>query len=197
MTARRSSIIAASALTAASSGWLSGDLGAQLVARPTRENVSRSLISTCMPLGPVDREVDVLPAALVELVAVPLLQQLAERGHLAQRLLQVVRGHVGELLELGVGPAQLGGLRVQVGGLAGGNSCAAWRPRRGDQPAAHRLDVGGDRAQVGRAGDGDPVAVVTGRHPAGRARSRFSGRRTVWFRTTASAPAATRKRAAG
>ncbi len=60
-----------------------------------------------------------LVAPIVELVAVALLQQLAERRDLAQRFLQVVRGDVGELLKLGVGAAQLGGLRVQVGGLAG------------------------------------------------------------------------------
>ena len=78
-----------------------------------------------MPLRAIDGEIDVLSAALVELVAVALLQQLAERGHLAQRFLQVVGGHVGELLQLGVGAAQLGGLGVQVGGLAGGAACAA------------------------------------------------------------------------
>ena len=63
--------------------------------------------------GAVDGEPDVFGAALVELVAVPLLQQLAEGGDLAQRLLQIVRRDIGELLEFGVGPAQLLGLFVQ------------------------------------------------------------------------------------
>ena len=80
---------------------------ARRCSRPTRENVSRSLISTCMRLAPSTANADVLDAALVELVAVPLLQQLAERGDLAQRLLQIVRGDVGELLEFGVGPPQI------------------------------------------------------------------------------------------
>ncbi len=60
------------------------------------------------PLGPVHGELDVLVGLLVELAAVAALQQLAEAGDLAQRLLQVVRGDVGELLELGVGALQLG-----------------------------------------------------------------------------------------
>ena len=67
------------------------------------------------PLGAVDRVVDVLVGPLVELVGVALLQQLAEARHLAQRLLQVVGGDVGELLEVGVGPGQVVGLPGQVG----------------------------------------------------------------------------------
>ena len=58
-------------------------------------------------LGAVDGELDVLVGPRVELAAVALLQQLAEARDLAQRLLQVVRGDVGELLELGVGALQL------------------------------------------------------------------------------------------
>ena len=64
-------------------------------------------------LGAVDGECDVLDAALVELVAVALLEQLAERRDLAQRFLQVVRGDVGELLEFGVGASQFDGLLVE------------------------------------------------------------------------------------
>ena len=59
------------------------------------------------PLRAVDGEVDVLVGALVELAAVARLQRLAEARDLAQRLLQVVGGDVGELLELGVGARQL------------------------------------------------------------------------------------------
>ena len=57
------------------------------------------------PFGAVDREPDVFGTALVELVAVAPLEQLAERGDLPQRLLQIVGGDIGELLEFGVGPA--------------------------------------------------------------------------------------------
>ena len=66
------------------------------------------------PLRAVDREGDVLVGPLVELAGVAALQQLAEAGHLAQRLLQVVRGHVGELLQVAVGAGQLLGLLLQL-----------------------------------------------------------------------------------
>ena len=49
-----------------------------------------------------------LVGALVELALVALLEHLAEARHLAQRLLQVVRGDVGELLQLGVRAGELG-----------------------------------------------------------------------------------------
>ena len=64
------------------------------------------------PLGAVDGELDVLVGPVVQLARVAALQQLAEARHLAQRLLQVVRGDVGELLELGVRALQLLGLRL-------------------------------------------------------------------------------------
>ena len=76
-------------------------------------------------LGPVHGEVDVLVGALVELAAVALLEQLAERRHLAERLLQVVRGHVGELLQLGVRAGQLARLAFEG---------VAWPPRPGPGP---------------------------------------------------------------
>ena len=52
MTAPVSSITASSALIALSSGWLSGISVRTSWPRPTRENVSRSLISTCSRLAP-------------------------------------------------------------------------------------------------------------------------------------------------
>ena len=52
------------------------------------------------PLGAVDGELDVAVGALVELALVAALEHLGEARDLAQRLLQVVRGDVGELLEL-------------------------------------------------------------------------------------------------
>src|SRR6185312_1253501 len=76
-----------------------------------REQVVDQLLHA---LGTVDREGDVLPAALVELVAVALLDQLAEARDLAQRLLQVVRGDIGELLQLRVRARQLARLLVEL-----------------------------------------------------------------------------------
>ena len=67
-------------------------------------------MSALHALGPVDREGDVLVGALVHLPAVALLQELREARDLAQRLLQVVRRDVGELLEVAVGAPQLLGL---------------------------------------------------------------------------------------
>ena len=90
------------------------------------------------PPRAVDGEADVLVGALVELAAVALLEQLAEARDLAQRLLQVVRGDVGELLELGVGA-----LEVFLGGLQ--------RLQLGDDPRAHRVDVGAELDDLPRA----------------------------------------------
>ncbi len=64
-------------------------------------------------LRAVDGEADVLVGPLVELPAVAALQELAEAGDLAQRLLQVVARDVGELLEVAVGPLQVAGLVVE------------------------------------------------------------------------------------
>src|SRR5699024_10858830 len=68
-------------------------------------------------LGALDGEVDVGVGTFVELPLVTALQQLTETRHLTQRLLQVVRGHVGELLQFQVGTAQFLGLTFQKGGL--------------------------------------------------------------------------------
>ena len=57
---------------------------------------------------------DVLVGAVVELTPVALLEQLREAGHLAQRLLEVVGGDVGELLELGVGAGEIGRPLVEL-----------------------------------------------------------------------------------
>ena len=65
---------------------------------------------SCMRLAPSTAKLDVLVGPLVELVGVAHLQQLAEARHLAQRLLEVVGRHVGELLEVVVGAGQLLGL---------------------------------------------------------------------------------------
>ena len=59
-------------------------------------------------LDAVDRVGDELPRAVVEPVAVLALEQRHEPGDRAQRLGQVVRGDVGEGLEVGVGALELG-----------------------------------------------------------------------------------------
>ena len=112
--------------------------------RPTRENVEQVVDQLLHPLGAVDGELDVLVGALVELAAVAALEQLAEAGDLAQRLLQVVRGDVGELLELGVRARELARLRLEA------RSRARSTPRARRRSAAHRLDVAGDRDDVRR-----------------------------------------------
>ena len=63
--------------------------------------------------GSFDREVDVGVGAFVQLPVVAALEQLAEAGDLAQRLLEVVGGDVSELLQLQVGAAQFFGLAFQ------------------------------------------------------------------------------------
>src|SRR3954447_1194958 len=78
----------------------------------------------------VDHVVHEFAPVAVELVAVAPREQLRVRGHHAQRLLQVVRGDVCKLLELGVGALQLLGLlrelvvraaQLRLGALAGGD----------------------------------------------------------------------------
>ena len=86
------------------------DLGARGSKPPDPGEREQVVDQRLHPLGAVDREPDVFGASLVELVAVSLLQQLAERRDLAQRLLQIVRCDIRELLEFGVGPPQLLGL---------------------------------------------------------------------------------------
>ena len=92
--------------------------------RPTREKASRSLISACMRLAPSTAKAMYCSPRSSSWPAVAVLEQLAEARHLAQRLLEVVRGDVGELLELGVGAFERDGLLLEL--LLGG---------------AHRLEI--------------------------------------------------------
>ena len=113
------------------------------------------------PLGAVHGELDVLVGPGVQLARVAALQQLGEARHLAQRLLQVVRGDVGELLELGVRALQLLGVLLQDGvGL----------PRRGQlvqDALAHGVHVRGQVGHFPRTGQGDLVPEVAVGHLAG------------------------------
>ena len=64
-----------------------------------------------------------------------------------------MRGDVGELLQLSVGPHQLGGLLIEVSGLAGGELLGRAVPATADiKLLPHRLDVGRHGPQVGQAG---------------------------------------------
>ena len=61
----------------------------------------------------VGHEVDVLLAFVVEVLALLVREQGAERPDLAQRLLQVVGGDVGELFQLLVGAGEVAGVALQ------------------------------------------------------------------------------------
>ena len=118
------------------------------VVRPTRENGEQVGDQHLHALGAVDGEGDVLLGLVVELVAVLPLEQLAEVGDLAQRLGQVVRGDVGELLEIGVGPREVFAALQQHGPRT-----LDPRELAGDA-RAHRVDVArrGRRSRAGRSG---------------------------------------------
>ncbi len=128
---------------------------------PDAREVEQVVDQLLHPLGAVDRERDVAVGALVELALVAALEHLGEARDLAQRLLQVVRGDVGELLELLVGALQLARLLDQR------PLRVAQRGELGDDPLAHRLDVG-SRARRSRAAP----TRSTGRSKSSRATSR-------------------------
>ena len=126
-------------------------------------------------LRAVDGEADVLVGPLVELAAVAPLQELAEAGDLAQRLLQVVARDVGELLEVAVGPLQVAGLLVeplvdlleQVDLVGDVHAASRRRPRRAR------------RSPAGPLGADLPVHVARHHvaHLVGERRDRVAGRR--------------------
>ena len=128
--------------------------------RPTRENASRSLMRSCMRCAPSTAKPMYWSARASSSPAVALLEQLAERRDLAQRLLQVVGGDVRELLELLVGAPQVGLRGLQRGEL-------------GHDPRAHRLDVLGQLDHLGRAVAGDLALVVAARDLAHAPRERL------------------------
>src|SRR6266436_6395787 len=57
--------------------------------------------------GTINREVDEFAGLVVKLVVVALGEQLRKAGYRSQRLLQVVGGHIGKLLQLHVRPLQV------------------------------------------------------------------------------------------
>lgn len=88
---------------------------AALVVHPAHTGEGQQVVDEHLhAVGAVDGEGDVLVGALVQLLAVAPLEELGEAGDLAQGLLEVVRGDVGELFELGVGAPQVGRLLVEL-----------------------------------------------------------------------------------
>ena len=106
------------------------------------------------PRRTVDGEVDVAVSALVQLAAVPLLQHLAERRDLAEWLLQIVRGHVGELLQFTVGGGQLVPTLVDLAKLS-------------DDLAAHGVDRIAQFDELARATNFDGAVEVAVGHQLG------------------------------
>ena len=99
--------------------WPTSVVGVDVLVRrapsgPTRENASRSLMRICMRLAPSTAKWMYCSPRSSSWPAVAALEHLAEARDLAQRLLQVVRGDVGELLELGVRALEVGGLGAQL-----------------------------------------------------------------------------------
>ena len=152
--------------------------------RPTRENVSRSLISRCMRARRRPRtRCTGRPA--VELTAVAALQELAEAGDLAQRFLQVVGRDVGELLEVAVGPRQVAGPLVEARGTSWSTTTSGTmrpasprRPRRARRsPAGRRPGPPGARRPTPRRAPAPRAPRWAGGHPTADPRLRRRGRR--------------------
>jgi hypothetical protein len=130
--------------------------------RTASARLSARFVSTGskLSLRAVHGEADVLLGLVVELIGVLTLEQLTEVGDLAQRLGQVVRGDVGELLEVGIGPGELLAAFAQ------------------DQPGlldalqfvgdarAHGVDVSSERSELGWSARRDlPAERSAGHHP--------------------------------
>ena len=125
------------------------------------------------PLGAVHRVLDVLVGLGVQLARVAALQQLAEAGHLAQRLLQVVRGHVGELLQFRVGPLQVlrPGLQGRVRGLQAGR-------RHADSSARMRSRIRFTSSPMVRISAGPPGSTWCLKSPSATVRASAASRRS-------------------
>lgn len=113
------------------------------------------VVDECLhTVGTVDRDADVLVRLGVELPSVAPLEKLREAGDLAQRLLQVVGSHVRELLQLRVGPLQVGGLRVEV------SPSLFAEGELPDEASAHEVDLAAQAPQVRGARRGDGAVEV-------------------------------------
>ena len=67
-------------------------------------------MSDLHPFGGPMHPLDALVGGVVQLIAAEHFQAIAEGANLSQRLLEIVRGDVGELLELAIRPLELGGV---------------------------------------------------------------------------------------
>ena len=145
--------------------------------RPTRENSSRSLISSCIRRAPsTANSMYGRRARRAALVAA--LQHLGEARDLAQRLLEVVRGDVGELLELLVGALQL----ARLARSARARRRAARRPRRRSGRASRRRRGRARRsraARTARARARSRPRRPRGRRAASRAMGSTTARRSA------------------
>ena len=116
----------------------------RLALRAHAREIEQVADQTLHALGAIDRVVDVLVGFCVELALVALLEQPGVAGHHAQRFLQIVRGDVGKLLELGVAAAQ-----IVLGALVLGDVDDRGQGR---QPVGHfdwtQTDFDGDFAAV-------------------------------------------------
>ncbi len=100
---------------------------------------------TCMRFAPSTAKSMYWSARESSCPPVAPLEELGEAGDLAQRLLEVVRGYVRELLQLRVGALEVRGLRVQP------------RPRLllegqfADETPAHGVDLAAEPSQIRRS----------------------------------------------
>ena len=109
-------------------------------------------------LGAVAGEVDALPRLLVQRLAQAALQQGQVAGDDAQGLAQVVRGDVGEGLQLGVGAFKLARLAAKgVGGQAAFGDVVDQRHQHG---AAMHDDVADIDLDIADVAGGQPVAEL-------------------------------------
>ena len=79
------------------------------VAVPVQTGKGQQVGDQCLHTGNGGDGVrDDFVGAGIELALIPTLENLHRTGHGAERLLQIVRGDKGELLQLGIGAAQFG-----------------------------------------------------------------------------------------
>ena len=113
--------------------------------RVTRDSVKQALDQLLHPRGGALHAADALLRRFVQEVLALHFQPVAEGADLAQRFLQVVRGHVGELLQIAVGSLQFGRIAgLLLFGLLAGADVA-------DEKGQHRraVDLADGHGQLG------------------------------------------------
>ena len=175
VTSASASAIAADRLRTATLQAASRSVGSGVVSpRPMREYSSSSAISESMRLAPATaRSMNSRPV-VVEPLAMAAREQPEEAGDRAQRLAQVVRGDVGEALQLGVRAGQVGLALAQAlrssarrarrrGARSGATRRAATRRTR----PARRRSSSGSQFRSCCAGGGEAAAGRVVERPAG------------------------------